>query len=142
MTTMTLPMDSAARKEYPMSRGLLAYFPAALAGVAHHSKVGNDKHNPGAPMHHSRNKSGDHADCIVRHLVDFNDLIHALRHAAADCLACSDQDAPYFDQRHDELRERVLDEVNALAWRALALSQETHEDYGGSPLAPGARFSN
>ena len=40
-----LPEDSAARKEYPLLRGLLDYFPAALAAVAKHSYEGNKKHN-------------------------------------------------------------------------------------------------
>ena len=65
-----LTTDSAARKDVPMATGLLDYFPDALADVARLSKVGNDKHNPGQPLHWSRNKSDDHADCIIRHEVD------------------------------------------------------------------------
>lgn len=69
-----LPEDSAARKTFPMMTGLLDYFPDALAAVAHHSFVSNEKHNPGLPVHWARDKSGDHADCIVRHLVE-RDLV-------------------------------------------------------------------
>ena len=65
-----LPEDSAERKTYPMHGGLLAYFPAALAAVAHHSYLGNEKHNPGQPLHHDRAKSGDEADALVRHLME------------------------------------------------------------------------
>lgn len=65
-----LPTDSKARKDLPLARGLLDYFPLALAEVARLSQAGNDKHNPGQPLHWSREKSSDHADCIVRHLVD------------------------------------------------------------------------
>ena len=65
-----LPTDSRARKAVPMARGLLDYFPDALAAVAAVSQAGNDKHNPGQPLHWSREKSSDHADCILRHLVD------------------------------------------------------------------------
>lgn len=65
-----LPTDSAARKDMPVFSGVLAYFPDALADVARLSKIGNDKHNPGQPLHWSRGKSTDHADCIVRHLLD------------------------------------------------------------------------
>lgn len=65
-----LPEDSAARKEMPMATGVLDYFPRALAYVAKVSKIGNDKHNPGQPLHWSKGKSDDHADTIVRHLVD------------------------------------------------------------------------
>ena len=65
-----LPTDSKARKDLPLARGLLDYFPLALAEVARLSQAGNDKHNPGQPLHWSREKSSDHADCILRHLVD------------------------------------------------------------------------
>lgn len=64
------PEDSAARKTYPVYSGLLQYFPAALAAVAHHSYEGNEKHNPGLPLHHDRAKSGDEADALVRHLME------------------------------------------------------------------------
>jgi len=59
--------DSAARKATPIYSGVLRYFPLALAAVARLSKAGNDKHNPGQPLHWSRGKSNDHGDCIVRH---------------------------------------------------------------------------
>jgi hypothetical protein len=65
-----LPVAHGARKAIPMATGLLDYFPDALAEVAKVSKIGNDKHNPGEPMHWSREKSNDHADCIIRHMVD------------------------------------------------------------------------
>ena len=67
---MTLPTDSKARKNMPLARGCLDYFPDALAAVAELSRAGNDKHNPGQPLHWSREKSSDHADCILRHLVE------------------------------------------------------------------------
>lgn len=67
---MTLPHDKQARKERPIARGLLDYFPDACAEVAHLSYVGNKQHNPGEEMHWARDKSSDHADCIVRHLLE------------------------------------------------------------------------
>jgi len=118
---LTLPIDSDERKGIPMWRGCLAYFAAALAGVARHSRMGNDKHNPGQEMHHARGKSTDHADCIVRHLFDVYDMEAAIERG---------QDV--------DVRE-LLDEADALSWRSLALSQRLHEKYGGAPLAPGAR---
>jgi hypothetical protein len=60
-------LSSAERKECAMSRGLLAYFPDALALLARHSVRMNEKHNPGEPVHWAREKSTDHEDCIVRH---------------------------------------------------------------------------
>lgn len=61
---------SAERKATPIASGVLSYFPDAIAAVAKLSKLGNDKHNPGEPLNWSRGKSNDHADCIVRHLMD------------------------------------------------------------------------
>jgi len=122
----TLPTDSDERKNYPLADGPLSYFPAAFAGVGLVCKLGNDKHNPGQPLHHARGKSGDHANCIVRHMMDVNDLRAEIERGnpanrGAYCAA-------------------LLHEVNQLAWRALAFSQELHETYGGAPLAPGARL--
>lgn len=124
MSDMTLPFDSAERKSFPMSQGLLKYCPAALAGVARHSMVNNEKHNPGEPMHHARGKSGDHEDCILRHLVDLADIRARIDRGlgvGADLTA-------------------LLTEADALAWRALMLSQELHERFGGAPLAPNAKL--
>jgi hypothetical protein len=65
-----LPTDAAARKRLPICSGLLDYFPAACAAVAEASLRGNEQHNPGAPLHWARGKSADHADTIVRHLME------------------------------------------------------------------------
>jgi len=90
-----LPTDSAARKRIPIVTGVLDYFPDAVAAVAEVSFVGNEKHNPGEPLHWSRGKSSDHADCIGRHLLERGtmDPVTKVRHSAQ------------------------------LAWRALALLQ-------------------
>jgi len=34
------------------------------------SRVGNDQHNPGAPLHWDRSKSGDESDALARHFID------------------------------------------------------------------------
>lgn len=68
--TNILPTDAAARNDMPMADGLLDYFPNALAAVAKLSKVANEQHNPGEPMHWARNKSTDHRNKIVKHLID------------------------------------------------------------------------
>jgi hypothetical protein len=62
--------DAEARKSAPMARGLLDYFPNALAYVSYVSKAGNDQHNQGEPMHWAFEKSSDEADCILRHLAE------------------------------------------------------------------------
>ena len=73
-TVGVLPEDSAERKTYPMHTVIAGYFPAALAAVAHHSFVNNERHNPGEEMHWSRGKSDDHLDAAMRHLVE-GDLV-------------------------------------------------------------------
>lgn len=99
-----LPEDPKERKALPMASGLLDYFPGALAEVAFVSKVGNDQHNPGEPIHWARGKSSDHADTILRHLVDRGKLdTDGVRHSAK------------------------------VAWRALALLQEELEAEGAEP---------
>lgn len=65
-----LPTDATDRKGIPLATGCLDYFPLALAEVARLSKAGNDQHNPGQPLHWAREKSTDHADCILRHMID------------------------------------------------------------------------
>lgn len=120
-SNMTLPTDSKERKNFPLFRGVLCYFPAALAGVARVSKIGNDKHNPGQELHHAREKSSDHADCILRHLADTADLLATLERSES---SAKQQD--------------ILNEASQMAWRALAYSQELHEKFG-APLAPGAK---
>lgn len=133
---LSLPYSSKARKNVPLVAGLFAYFPAALAGVAGTSFKGNEKHNPGEPLHHARSKSMDHADCIVRHLVDVQDLEALLKRDVTGILVEDD----YGCEVPQHVTDRLLDEVDSLAWRALALSQELHEKYGGAPLAPGAKL--
>jgi hypothetical protein len=133
---LTLPTDSAARKEIPLFSGCVAYFPAALAGVAAHSKFGNDKHNPGEELHHARGKSGDHADCVARHLVDIHDMLAMLKRA--DAGEVWPDDLPFSDR--SALVAAIIAEANAFSWRALAFAQvEIHEKLGGAPMAPAAR---
>jgi hypothetical protein len=65
-----LPTDSTARKGIPVCTGCLDYFADALCEVAYVSVAGNKKHNPGQPLHWSKGKSNDHADALLRHLID------------------------------------------------------------------------
>jgi hypothetical protein len=67
---VSLPTDYKERKGIPIITGCFDYFPDALAAVARLSKKANEKHNPGEPLHWSKNKSNDHADCLGRHLAD------------------------------------------------------------------------
>jgi hypothetical protein len=66
---LNLPTDPAERKAIPIMTGVIDYFPAAIAEIAKISKLGNDQHNPGQPLHWAREKSTDQADTIIRHLM-------------------------------------------------------------------------
>ena len=78
-----LPTDAAARKAAPVYSGCLAYFPDALVAVAELSRIGNEQHNPGSPLHWDRSKSGDEADALVRHLLERGTLdSDGVRHSA------------------------------------------------------------
>ena len=72
----TLPDDSKMRAQFPISSGCLAYFPAALAGVARHSYIGGAKYNDGGLVH-LRYISNSHMDCVGRHILDLQDLLAA-----------------------------------------------------------------
>ena len=109
----SLPDDASERNRIPMADGLLYYFPSALAEVAKVSRLGNDQHHgANAPLHWDRAKSTDHANKIIRHLVDAGKKDgKGVRHSAY------------------------------MAWRALALLQEELEREEGVPVAPNARHA-
>ncbi len=78
-----LPVEAAARKRIPLATGLLDYFPLAMAAVAELSLKANEQHNPGEPLHWAREKSADHADCLMRHFVERGTVdTDGIRHSA------------------------------------------------------------
>lgn len=105
-----LPDDADTRKNIPLARGLLDYFPDALCAVAQLSQKGNDQHNPGQEMFWNRSKSGDEADCLLRHMIDRGTVdTDGIRHSTK------------------------------VAWRALAMLQKELEADLNLPLPRGAR---
>jgi hypothetical protein len=96
---MSLPTEAKARKAVPIFSGCIRYFPDALAAVARLSRIGNDQHNPGQPLHWDRSKSTDELDALMRHLVDCGTV---------------DSDGVLHDTK--------------VAWRALANLQKRLED--------------
>src|SRR5216684_7408427 len=62
--------EAQDRKGQPLATGCLDYFPDALLAIAECSRIGNDQHNPGEPLHWDRSKSDDEADSLLRHLKD------------------------------------------------------------------------
>src|SRR6266568_8426510 len=81
---MTVKRDTVAeRKALPLASGVLDYFPDALLVVAEVSRVGNEQHHLGQPLHWDKSKSSDQADALMRHLIDRGTLdADGLRHTA------------------------------------------------------------
>lgn len=67
---MTLPTDNKARKALPIFDGCVMYFPDALLAVSEVSRIGNEQHNPGEPLHWARSKSMDQFNTALRHQID------------------------------------------------------------------------
>lgn len=105
-----LPVDSNERKDVPIYSGVIRYFPDALAEVARLSKIGNDKHNPGQPLHWARSKSTDELDSLSRHLAECGTI---------------DTDGIYHDVK--------------VAWRALSNLQKLMEKIHNLPISPGSK---
>jgi hypothetical protein len=75
--------EAAQRKALPVYSGCIRYFPLALIAVAELSRIGNEQHNPGKPLHWDRSKSGDELDALVRHLIDAGKIdTDGVRHSA------------------------------------------------------------
>ncbi len=106
--------DAKTRKDHPLFSGCLAYFPDALLAVAALSRIANEKHNPGEPLHWSRDKSSDHADCLSRHQLDAGKIDHD------------------WDWSGQEVRHST-----EVAWRALAQLQLEIEAAEKLDLSPG-----
>lgn len=64
--------DDDKREDYPLFDVLVGYFPAAMCELARWTKVGNEQHNPGEELHWAREKSTDHRNKILRHLMDYD----------------------------------------------------------------------
>lgn len=87
--------EAQKRKEAPLFSGFMAYFPDAMEAVARLSRIGNEQHNPGTPLHWDRSKSGDEKDALLRHMkdqvkvtIDTDGVPHVVKEAwraMADC---------------------------------------------------------
>jgi hypothetical protein len=101
--------SSLERKMMPVASGVLDYFPDALSAVAYISYLGNQKHNPGEPLHWARGKSDDHIDCAARHML-----------------------------RRTELDQDGIMEAAEMVWRSLAWLQLEIERKFHLPPSPGS----
>lgn len=120
-----IPQGDQERKDAPMFRGLMGYFPAALFEVAAHSLDSDRKHNPGSKTgpNWARGKSSDHEDCIMRHLIDAGPRRSLLAMLPAWLL----ERIP-----GSTARDAKRYHLRCLAWRALALLQEDCEATGAA----------
>jgi len=99
---MKISKEAQARKDVPVYSGFIKYFPLAIMEVAKLSKIANDQHNPGEPLHWAKEKSTDEPDAMMRHLID-----HA---------------------RGEEFDTDGVRHLTKVCWRACALLQRTLEN--------------
>ena len=95
-----LAEKNVSRKNFPVYTGVIKYFPDALMEVSRVSRIGNEQHHAGEPLHWDKSKSKDHLDALMRHLLEADDL---------------DDDG-------------IL-HLSKVAWRALAALQEKLEKF-------------
>lgn len=120
-----IPQGDQERKDAPMFRGLLGYFPAALFEVAAHSLDSDRKHNgesTDGPTW-ARGKSADHEDAIIRHVIDAGPRRSKVERSGHG------GPPPKGSSARDERRYHL----RCIAWRALALLQEDCEADGAEP---------
>ena len=94
------------RKQTPVYSGVINYFPDAICEVAKCSRIGNEQHNKGEPLHWAREKSTDEPDALLRHLMQY-----------------------------DEIDDDGMLHATKVAWRALALLQRTLEARGEATIS-------
>ena len=75
--------EAQKRKDTPVYSGFIKYFPLAMQEVARCSVAGGKQHDPDAPLHWNRSKSGDELDALSRHLLDAGTIdTDGIRHSA------------------------------------------------------------
>lgn len=146
-----LPDDDAARKALPIFDGVLMYFPDACAAVAEVSRIGNEQHNPGEPLHWARGKSMDQYNTALRHLMDhrrgkrYNGKARHLANAAWRVLAALQLDIE--EEARDARRESESRDRQAAEAAPCVLLEAGTERYGRgsrrlSRRASGVRVRN
>lgn len=102
-----LPTDAKERKDYPITTGVLDYFPDALLELARVSKFCSEQHSPGHPLRWAKELSTDHSDALNRHMLqrgtlDTDGMMHTAK-VAWRALALLQTEL-----------EAEMDEINAL----------------------------
>ena len=65
-----LPENAKERKNIPVYRGFIKYFPDAIVEVTKLRCKGNQQHHPNASLHWDKNKSTDELDALMRHMLE------------------------------------------------------------------------
>jgi hypothetical protein len=101
---------------------VLLYFPDAIMAVAEVSRIGNEQHNPGQPLHWARGKSMDQFNTGLRHTMDHrmgqrydSDGARHLAKAAWRALAALQLDIE--EERDDVKRKTPEVDPEALCWQ-------------------------
>lgn len=109
------------RKSVPLYRGFMLYFPDAMCAVAELSYKASKQHGH-AEMHWEKNKSSDHVDCMLRHLLqaeemDTDGVLHATKVAwramanlqvTLDRIKNADKEVIYYDDELGCLSRTIL----------------------------------
>lgn len=83
MRLLLITTDPKQRKGQPIVTGVIDYFPLALLAVSEASLAGNNQHHKDKPLHWDKSKSTDHADSLVRHLMERGTFdTDGIRHSA------------------------------------------------------------
>ena len=94
--------EAERRKGIPVYTGFIKYFPDAILAIAELSRIANDQHNPGEPVHWAKEKSTDEPDALMRHLID--------------------------DAKGEEFDSDGVRHLTKVAWRAMANLQRKLEN--------------
>jgi len=146
-----LPNDDASRKALPIFDGVIMYFPDAMAAIAEVSRIGNEQHNPGEPLHWARGKSMDQYNTALRHMMDhrmgkrYNGRARHLANAAWRILAALQLD---IEAERDDTRRKSQSASGQAAAPPQSVLPETGTERNGLPRArlprvpQGARVRN
>ena len=120
-------------KNEPVHTGCDAYFPHARRAISRVSVAGNNKHNPGEPLHWAVEKSTQHPDSAAGHMIDPYEIdpesgeMHIAAAAwrvmawantvyeAIELGLCTREDLLHGRVRVEQLGQRILDARNAKA---------------------------
>lgn len=121
---MSLTTDAKKRKAAPVWGGLLRYFPKACMAVAALSLKANEQHGHDV-MHWDRDKSDDHEDSCVRHMmeagtIDTDNVRHVVK-AAWRALAAAEIELEKAEaEKHKEVHVSPPHEVALSFYRSAA----------------------